>query len=232
MKYIICDDNLDFSEYLKSKIKRYSPDTKILICSTIAELKFKLEDNAKETDAIFMDIQNKDGNGIEAAVDISNKYPHIKIVYVTGYGNEFSQSIFLCPPAANPVAFLTKPLQDDYLINALMKISENTEAGSLTVKDENGTSFIHFKDIISISSEGRKLNIVTKEAEHHTYGEIKNILKKLPSYFMQCHRSHIVSIKHIEKLDGWNSIIMKNNCIFPIARSHKENVKRIITENY
>lgn len=234
MKYIICDDNLDFAELLSRKITEYTADASVKIYGSISELEFKLEDEGESCSALFMDIQNKDGNGIDAAIKISEKFPNIKIIYVTGYGNEFSQSIFLGPVAATPVAFLTKPIQDEFLHNALDKIAENkdNEPEKLIVKTENGTEFLPFSDIIAISSEGRKLTITTRQKSCSIYGKLKDILPQLPCCFARCHRCHIINIRHIETLQGWNTVLMKNGAIYPVSRSHKENVKQIITENY
>lgn len=234
MKYIICDDNLEFAELLGKKISQYSEGVSVKIYGSISELMFKLEDEGESCSALFMDIQNKDGNGIEAAIKISEKFPNIKIIYVTGYGSEFSQSIFLGPVAATPVAFLTKPIQEEFLRNALDKIAENKDAdgNKLIVKTESGTEFLAFSDIIAISSEGRKLTITTKQKNFSIYGTLKEFVPQLPCCFAQCHRCHIINIHHIEKLQGWSTILMKNGAIYPVGRSHKENVKRIITENY
>lgn len=234
MKFIICDDNKEFAKLLKNKITELSPDCSVRIFNTLEELNFKLPDIAEDISAVFLDIQQADGNGIEAGVKIAEKYPHIKLIYVTGFGAEFAQSIFVGPSKATPVAFLTKPLQIEYLRNALKKVSDNSNRTEsyIAVKTDSGSELIACSDILSVSGEGRKVIIETSAKNYHIYSTLKATVSRLPDYFVRCHRSYVINTRRIERIDGWNSVIMKNGSSYPIGRTYKASLRRIITENY
>lgn len=234
MNLIICDDNVKFAELLANRIKKIRPKTVIYIYSTLKELFFKLEDNAAKIDAIFMDIKHKDGNGIEAWQKIHKKYPKIKVVFVTGYGDEYSQSIFLGSSSAAPTAFLVKPVNDKFLKNAIEKAEETTVDKELLIpiKDNDTTVFIPQREIISVSSKKRKIIIITINNDYEIYGSITDFKLKLPENFVQCHRSHIINITHIHGIENWNTVKMKNNTEFPISRTYRNELKLLITDRF
>ncbi len=234
MNIIICDDNLKFGESLANKIKKIRPETNISIYGSLNELLFKLEDNAEKTDAIFMDIKQKDGNGISAWSEINKKYPDLSVVYVTGYGEEFSQSIFMVDNSANPTAFLTKPINEKFLINALDKLkalAEQKEA-SIGIKVNETIIFLPAEDIFSVSSKGRKITIICKNDTYEIYGSLYDMKEKLPKYFAQCHRSHLINMRCIKEIDSNTILKMKNETQFPISRTYKTELKTAITEYF
>ena len=126
MKYIICDDNENFARHLKECILDIEPGGTFALFNSLSEIRANIDYVVSDSDAIFFDIRLKDGNGIEGAKEIILKYPHLKLVYITGYGEEYFQSIFENPVDVTPVAFLAKPIQKKYLVNALEKINQPT----------------------------------------------------------------------------------------------------------
>ena len=234
MNLIICDDNISFAESLAGKIRKLRPEIKICIHSSLKELLFKLEDNAEKIDAIFMDIKHKDGNGITAWLEINKKYPAIKVVYVTGYGEEFSQSIFMGVNSATPTAFLTKPINEKYLINALNKLEASAaeKEYSIGVKVNETVIIIPAGEITAVSSRGRKIIVIKDNESYEIYGNLYDIRERLPGYFIQCHRSHLINIRSIARIDSNTIIKMKNGAEFPIGRTYKSQLKTAVAEYY
>ena len=232
MNYIICDDNLPFAKSLASKIKAIQPMAKIKIYSSIAELGFKIEDDGDKTAAIFMDIKLKDGNGIDAWLKISEKFPKIKVIYVTGYGDDYFQAVFSGSVACTPVAFLTKPVEEKYLINALNRLVESsiTEITYIPIKQGRDTLLVSSDEIISVSSFKRKLIYETTDRTIETYGNLKDVTELLPPHFLRCHNSHIVNIKHISDIGNWDTVKMKNGVSFCISRTYKNNFKEFVAK--
>ena len=177
MKYIICDDNIEFSDLLKRNIQALEPHSTCIVYNSLSALKFNLEDIAEDTDAVFLDIRLKDGNGIKAARDISRDFPHLKFVYVTGYGDEYSQAIFENPIDTAPVAYLVKPVQQKYLKNALSKLKEHRRHDErfLSVKCNRSMVLVPTEKIMYISSDKRRLTIHTADGETVFYGKISKI---------------------------------------------------------
>ena len=115
MFFIICDDNKEFADSLRLRIKKLEPDCSVIVFNSAEQLRFSLPEMASYTDAIFMDINLGESSGICEGTELLMEYTNIKIVYITGYSEKYSQEIFRCPPEVSPTAFLVKPVGEDLL---------------------------------------------------------------------------------------------------------------------
>ena len=228
MKLFICDDNISFSETLRTDILALIPEAVVGTFPTISSLMFALEDSGSSVDGIILDIKNSDGNGIDAAARIKESYPLINLIFVTGYGDKYSQDIFDCPPGAEPIAFLIKPVKEKYLKLALDKI-QNTrkfDESYIQITYNRTTEFINDKKIMFISSDKRKLTIHTTEKEYTYYDNFDSVASKLRSHFCRCHKSYIVNLDFITSVENWHSFIMSDKTIIPIGKTYLENLRR------
>ncbi|MGN0655190.1 MAG: LytR/AlgR family response regulator transcription factor [Ruminiclostridium sp.] len=230
MNYIICDDSIKFSEELKQRILKEEPDSTVTVFNSISALKFNLVDIADKIDGLFMDIKNCDGNGIEASAEIAKKYPSLKIIYVTGYGMEFSQAIFDFQGAPSPTAYLIKPVEDKYLHSALQKLKNNTNSDNdyISIKQNRRIVFIYLRDIISVSCDRRKLTIHTAENDIEFYEKMSDFEEKLSPDFARCHKSYIVNMNYIDSIENWVTVVMKDGTKFPVGRSYREDFKNAV----
>lgn len=231
MKFFICDDNYEFSKKLENDVLKIMPGSTITLFPTITSLLFTLEDEGESVDAIFLDIENSDGNGIDAAEKIRTRYPLIKLIYVTGYGDEYSQDIFNCPVGFEPIAFLIKPVKEKYLRLALDKIKNSTDVREkyLPITSNRTTVFVRAKDIIYISSDKRKLTIHTTGKTHTYYDTLETLLSELEGKFCRCHKSYIVNLDYISSLESQTSVCMSDNSIIPIGKAYlKEFKERLV----
>lgn len=228
MNLYICDDNVAFSEKLRADITVINPNVKITFFPTISSLMFALEDNGNDIDGIFLDIENADGNGIDAAIKIRQRFPLIKLVFVTGHGDEYSQDIFDCPVGTEPVAFLLKPVSEKYLRKALEKIQSASETHEkyITVTHNRITEFVNENSIIYISNDKRKLTVHTAEKSYTYYRKIETLLSELSEKFCRCHRSYIVNLEYIISAEKWNCVKMNEGTIIPIGKTYLDNFKR------
>lgn len=228
MKYIICDDSDMFIQNLKNCILKIEPNSTFAVFSSLSALKLDIGYIAGSSDAIFLDIRLNDGNGIEAAREIILQHPHLKLVYVTGYGEEYAQSIFENPIAVNPVAFLTKPIQTKYLINALEKIKEPIrETQFVTVRTNRSIMPVPADKVIYISSDKRLLTLHMEENDISFYGKMSDIPDS--GVFFRIHKSYKINLNHIETISGWKTVILSDGTDLPIGRSFSALFKTEIT---
>lgn len=229
MNYIICDDDAVFAEELAKKIRGLEPECEIKTFNTAAALMFNMEDIGLDIDAVFMDIKLSDGNGINVAVRLINKFPALKIVYVTGYGSRYSQAIFECPQGFEPVAYLVKPIKEHYLKNALIKLkAAEKRYDNITIKSGGELIIINPKDLIGISCRGRKLTLHTTENDFETNSRLSALFEQLPDCFIQVSKSHIVNITHITKISEWKKISMSDGSEYPLTRTYIPELKQIL----
>lgn len=233
MKYIICDDNQEFADHLKKSILKIEPDSIVVVFNSLSALNFNVEDVAGSSDAMFFDIRLRDGSGIKAAGEIIAKHPHLKVVYVTGYGDEYAQAIFENPHEADPVAFITKPIQEKYLINALKKIHEqdNRENLFITVKLNRSTVPVPIEKVIYISSDKRRLVLHTAEENISFYGKMSDLMSRLSDSFSQIHKSYAVNLRHIGIINSWSSVTLSDGTEIPVGRTFAEQFKIAVAKH-
>ncbi|MGN1422378.1 MAG: LytR/AlgR family response regulator transcription factor [Oscillospiraceae bacterium] len=233
MRYFICDDNVLFAEDLARRISAEDPVGSVEVFTTITSLMFHIE-GGERADAVFLDIVNKDGSGLEAAKKIRRKDPSIRIVFVTGYAEDFSQAIFDCPVGSEPAAFLAKPVSDKYLHAALSKLKSAEKRASvlIPVGSSRNTSYIDAGEIIYIVSERRQMRIFTESGEKSCYGRVADMMKLLPDSFCRCHRSYIINLDKIAHINGRTGVVMKNGSRIPVGGVFSEAFLDAVTRRY
>lgn len=229
MKYFICDDNTAFAQSLAEHIHILEPDSITELFPTITSLLFRLEDD-NDVDAVFLDIQNADGNGILAAHKLRKIDPRIKLVYVSGYAQEYSQDIFDCPAGSEPIALLSKPVQERYLKKALEKIQSASDKKQryLAISSNRNTQYVDTQRIICISSDRRQVVILTDTEEYSCYSRMNDIMQQLPEQFCRCHKSYIVNSDKIIGIDNWNTVTLTNSTVLPIGKVYREEFKVVV----
>ena len=111
-------------------------------------------------DAVYIDINAGQKGGIVAAESLQKEYPNIKIIFLSD-DIERAKDIF----RINPIYFLTRPYEEDYVKDSLYKIIQIVDEDSaelLTIgnpESKKGDSVVLLKDIYYIESQKRVINI-------------------------------------------------------------------------
>lgn len=87
IKIAIAEDNLFLQKAIIDKLSFFEDLTCRFTVTNGAELIEKLEAN-HNIDVILMDIEMPKMNGIEATLNVKNRYPHIKIIMLTVFDND------------------------------------------------------------------------------------------------------------------------------------------------
>lgn len=229
MNYIICDDSREFTELFCKQIKSVRPDCGVTVFNSVEALFFGIEDIVLSTDALFLDIQMPSLNGIETASRLFLKYPTLKIVFVTGYGDRYSQRIFDGPAEFSPVAYIVKPVNIERLRSTLDRIDSLSKRKEkfISLKSRDSVYFISEDEILYISTNGRKLVIHKINENIEVYGKLQVFLtEQLSSAFSQCHRQYAVNVCHIKQITGWSDVLLDNGEKIPIGKSFCETFTR------
>lgn len=175
---------------------------------------------------LLMDIDfNSEKNGIDYTTAIYRINPQIRIIYVTGYTERFVQHIFL--RESGLVGFLTKPVQKDILAALLSKAMHqlDTEKQALLCTLGKGrTEAIPCSSILYIENIAHNAFIHTNTESYSVYEPLSSVCKRLPSNFYQCHKSYVVNMDKIRRIEN-QQIILTNQAVVPISRSHISKTK-------
>ena len=198
-KIVACDDNNAITDYLEGIIRKNYPEVNIISFQT----KFDVVDYICETvkgnvDILMIDINLGKDNGIEVAEFIKQRYPHIKIIFITGY-IIYAKDIF----EAEPCFFLVKPIEETKLIQAVDKalnLIQDERQRCISVVTRGEIRNLQTSKIRYIENRNRTLFIWEKNLCFEVHMKLDEIEKQLPNSFCRCHQSYIVNFDHIREL--------------------------------
>ena len=183
-------------------------------------------------DIIFLDIEMKNVNGIQAAQHIRKVDMNVPIVYVTGYADYWRRAY-----KVHAFDFISKPASQEQINSVLndflstfykknkAKISLNTAEGMMLVSlDEIRYFYIREKKKVQLNTVERK-NIIVKE----NIGDIYERLNK--EMFYMPHRCCIINFKFVKNVTKDRVIIMDNNDYLPLSQRKKAEFMKLLSNH-
>jgi two-component system, LytTR family, response regulator len=192
----------------------------------------------KHPDIVFLDIQLTGENGFDLLTRVTVNF---KIIFVTAF-NEYALRAF----DVNAFDYLMKPVDPERLAQSLSKLFINEETttpetkkisynDTIYLKLNNHTSkFVELSSIIAITSIGNYSRLETTFGNKYlVLKTLKQWKKELPdNYFIGIHRSTIVNIRYITKIETYSKIYhrayMQNIAEpFDISRICFKNIRKL-----
>ncbi len=197
-----------------------------IFADALGALKFL---NAEKVDLIFLDVHLPKLSGIEF-LKILNPKP--KIILTTAFSDYALEGYEL-----DVQDYLLKPFSFERFVKAVSKISsqleepvqiiessdkENAKSKTSTfVKSGSEYLNVDFRVIKYIKSDGDYTRLYLQHVNHLISHPLRYWLEILPSeQFCQVHKSYIVNVKFISKVNG-NQISI-GELMIPIGRTYKE----------
>ena len=159
-------------------------------------------------DVIFLDIQMPGESGFDLLEKIKIKS---KIIFVTAF-DEYAIRAF----EINALDYLLKPVNPERLEKAITRISSEKKTATLShhnleYKDrlfltiDEKMNFLKINSLKCINAAGDYTEIVTSDNKKFlVHKSMKEWEQRLPEqYFCRIHRSTIVNMEYIERLEDW-----------------------------
>lgn len=200
-----------------------------LVASYHDPIKALHEFDDKEIHLIFLDIQMPQLSGIQFLKILNNRAP---VILTTAY-NEYALESY----DYNVIDYLIKPISFDRfsksidkfkVYNHLEKTKTQSQSNqvetseSIFIKSGHRTVRVELKNIKFLESKGDYLFITTNSEIIKTLENLKDILQRLNTKFLRCHRSFIVNMHNIDFIEN-NRIVIGDDYI-PISRAYVEAV--------
>lgn len=189
MKYAICDDMKRFRDALREKIERHcSKNGSIPEIEEYSSGEELLEVFAPDKyDAIFLDYEMKELNGLQTAQEIRRTDKNVQIVFHTGYN-----SLDITGYDLGTYEFIVKGSSDDIYSRKLSAIYDRCELGNIVFTSDKID--IKVKHIIYFQQKLFKTIMVTDSGEVELKGKISKI--DIPK-FVRASKSYYINPLHI-----------------------------------
>lgn len=224
LEIFVCDDDVNITDYLGFFImKNFGSDYKVVKFNQSRDLINLIEFSELVPDIIIMDINLKDGNGIETVKKLQDMHPKLKVIYLTGVIN-YATDIF----KTNPSYFLVKPINENQLCDAIKKVSRDIEyekSDSVVIKANGSETILYRREIMYVESQGRRLILHKADGKiNEIYEKMDIFEKKLGSTFIRSHKSFLINMKYIAERTN-REFYLTDGKVLPISKSNLRDVK-------
>lgn len=236
MRILICDDDKktlgSLKEMTEDILKQHVEygDIYVETFTTTYDLMEYLEEKSAYVDAVILDIELNDADGIDGidlAARIQSEYSYIHIIFCTGY-LKYSEDIF----QVNPIYCIYKPVTPDRLINVIEKLNkemEITRTKYITVKLYKKIQHIKTASIKYAEINDRHVNIYTDNKMYESIESMSKIEERLGVNFVRCHKSYLINLDKMRKLDE-SKMILEDGTEVAVSRRYRARVKERIAE--
>lgn len=173
--------------------------------------------------AVFIDIElnGMDGlDGLEAARCLRQKGYRAMIVFTTNH-EQFVYEGY----EVEAFRYLRKPVKRQEIQACIERMEKDMDSSALIFSFNRKKYCIPYRDILYISSCGHYLTVHTREREYEWKYLLKELQPKLPGQFVRCHRSFVVNMDYMRKLDG-KRIFLNNGEEIDVAAGYLDDVRK------
>jgi len=219
----ICDDSTEYTNIMETYLESMKiPGLDIDVFYSGEELVKSYENNGAVFDAVFLDMEMGELDGIETANRIRQIDKHVIIVFVTSHTKYMLRS-FEC----SPFRFLVKPVEFDevekVMTDVLKKLSE--ERTTFVFTENRNKIRLFCDDIIYFECQAHYIYIHTKDTIHKICKTMAELIESIDANtFIQVHKSFVINLNHIREIRESEVILYNSNKIIPISRSYKKQV--------
>ncbi|WP_299223258.1 LytTR family DNA-binding domain-containing protein [uncultured Psychroserpens sp.] len=175
-------------------------------------------------DLVFLDIQMPQITGIQLSKILK---PETQIIFTTAY-SEFALDSY----DVAALDYLLKPIAFERFYKAVMKTQSNSFKSSKKQDDKEHYIFIKtdgkhnfnrvfVEDILFIEGLKNYVSVQLQDEQIITYSTLKHLASRLPkSQFIQIHKSYIVALTHINKIE--NDTVWIDQKQLPIGNTYRK----------
>ncbi|MEQ9308139.1 MAG: LytTR family DNA-binding domain-containing protein [Balneolaceae bacterium] len=242
VKTIIVDDEEHARDRLSYMLEEEESIELVGVCKNGIEAIREIE--KQKPDLIFLDIEMPELSGFDIISHIEvEKMP--MIIFVTAF-SEYAVKAF----EVNALDYIHKPFDKSRLSKAVEKARNTLEsydevkmreklkelinsdfikADSIerfVIKTGSNIYIVRASDVLWIEAAGNYVNIITENKKHLLRSTMSGLIERLDKkIFYQIHRSTIVNLNEVERVEEWNygdfKVILKNGEELKMSRNYK-----------
>lgn len=219
LQLAVCDDEKvfrsDLRKILGTELELCGIDYHISEFTSGEELIAGLE--KADCQILFLDIEMKGIDGVEAARRLRETKRQMEIVFVTSYADFVFQGY-----EVRALNYILKPYELEKIAAVLHTALEalDIEAEKYYVIDQRGGSIrVPLSSVKYFSSDRRTVHAVTTEQEYTFYEKLSDLETELPDTFVRIHNRYLVHLKYLEAVRQNTAVVDGEE--LPVSRSCK-----------
>ncbi len=185
-------------------------------------------ENGFVPDAVFLDIEMKDINGMTAAKKIRDYSKDIPVIFLTSH-TELAMEGY----EVDAFRFLCKPVNESKLREALTDLEKKLKVDEKIVLHKDGEELVNsVSDLIYIEAANNcvRFCFCSETIElRMKFADALKMVDEVCTDFSKIHRSYYVNLGHVKKLSA-TDVILDNKEVLPVARSASAEVKKDLLE--
>ena len=217
----------DLSHILESIFMKHDLDAQVVFGTTNVDglLSFVFKN---KVDVLFLDIDLKSNlTGIQIAEKVRKSNKDCYIVFETAH-LEYG----LVAYRYKTFDFICKPITSQRIEDCVLRIFEDIAGTEKKfIRLDNKNTIIAEKEVKYIKKDGMKLIFHTDSRDYEVYSSFLKVKEKLPSNFVQCHKSFIANINNVTKVESSNNMVYFNNSFCDIGPKFKNKFLEAINKN-
>lgn len=214
MKILICDDEVNYLEELKTHVHEYMCNRFIDHEIVTATSAVQLLKEKPHFDLAFLDIQMEGPDGIALAKQLKNRNSKIAIFFVTNYDEYQDDAMDI-----QAFRFYSKPFDVARLYSGLDKAMEYIDGAYVDIflYGDNAQQRVVIDDILYITRENRRITLKTTKQSFTIRQSFEELAEKMPPlFFYQVHKSFLVNLHYIKQYN-YSEVYLTDGTRIPIA---------------
>ncbi len=233
-KIAICDDSdsirTKFISMLEHVMEKNNIDGEVIFDTGDPE-KFYNYVSKNHVDVILLDIDLKSMiSGLDLAKKIREINKSINIIFVSAH----LEYVFLSFKVKT-FDYLVKPVSSEKLEECIIRLTNYTSSDTINfikIKSGSLTHLIKKSDIVYVEKANSKSYVYTLNEIIETNNSLDDFKKILPDNFCRCHKSYIVNLSKISRIDSiTNDVIFNNSFKCQMGRKYRKSFLDALEEN-